>query len=156
MQEVTGNSYKRTLFHKQIFRLNFGMPFEVNNFAIRTRNVVLVSQCCFVSENVVFVLKFCVLIVEERSVLEIWFHFQNAVKLRNFAIWFQKCRFCFRKPFLSRKVVCISRFRWPLCATISRALRAEYCIVGIPHHTVIYKLLFYSFYCSEFTPRDAI
>ena len=97
MQEVTGNSYKQTLFHKQIFRLNFGMPFEVSNFAIRTRNVVLVSQCCFVSENVVFVLEFCVLIVEERSVLEIWFHFQNAVKLRNFAIWFQKMSFLCQK-----------------------------------------------------------
>jgi len=54
------------LFHKDIFRFNFGMPFEVNNFAIRTWNVVLVSECRFISENVVFISEFCVLVVEER------------------------------------------------------------------------------------------
>jgi len=37
----------------------------------RTRNV-LVSKCCFVSENVVFVSEICILVVEERSVLEIY------------------------------------------------------------------------------------
>jgi len=43
-------------------------------------------------------------------------HSWNAVKLWDFAIWFQKMS---------------------LCATKSRGLRAEYCIVGIPHNTDI-------------------
>jgi len=49
---------------KQIFRFNFSMPFEVNNFAIQTWNVVLVFECRFVSENVCFICEICVLIVE--------------------------------------------------------------------------------------------
>jgi len=60
------------LFHKQMFRFNFGMPFEVNNFAIRIWNVALFSACRFVSENVVFVSVICVLIVEQRLVLGIF------------------------------------------------------------------------------------
>jgi len=67
------------------------MPFDINNFAIRTWNFVLVSECHFVPENVIFVSKICVLVVEEQSVLEILpFHFRNAAKLWYFAIWFHK------------------------------------------------------------------
>ena len=45
------------------------MPFEVNNYlAIRTWNVVLVLECRFVSEKVVFVYEICIVVVEERSV----------------------------------------------------------------------------------------
>ena len=80
-----------TLFHKQIFHFNFGMPFDINNFVIRTGNFVLVSERHFVPENVVFVSEICVSVVEEQSVLEILpFHFQNDVKLWYFAIWFYK------------------------------------------------------------------
>jgi len=97
---------------------------------IPTCNVVLVSECRFVSENVVFVSEICILVVEERSALGIYsFTFGtplNSAILRSDST---KCRFCLRKPFQSQKAVCISRFRWLLCATISRALRAEYCIV---------------------------
>jgi len=60
------------LFHKHIVRFNFGMPSEINNYAIRTRNVTLVSKCRFVSENVVFISEFCVLVVKEHSVLGIY------------------------------------------------------------------------------------
>jgi len=48
------------------------MPFEVNNFATRTWNDVLVSECPFIFENVVFVSEICVLVVEQRSVLGIY------------------------------------------------------------------------------------
>jgi len=48
------------------------MPLEVNNFVIRIWNVVLVSECHFVSENAVFVSEICILVVEERSILGIW------------------------------------------------------------------------------------
>jgi len=79
------------------------MPIEVNNFAIRTWNVVLVSEFRFVSENVIFVSEICVLVVEEHLVLGILqFHFRNAVKLWKFAIWFHKM------SFLSQKAVSIS------------------------------------------------
>jgi len=47
------------------------MLFEVNNFAIRTWNVVLVVECRFVSETVVFVSEICCLIAEDCSVLGI-------------------------------------------------------------------------------------
>jgi len=53
-------------------RFNFRMPFEVNNFAIWTCNVVLVSECRFVSENVVFVSEICVFAVEDRSDMGIY------------------------------------------------------------------------------------
>jgi len=48
------------------------MPFEVNNFAIRTCNVVLVSECRFVSENVVFISEICVLVVDDSSNMGIY------------------------------------------------------------------------------------
>ena len=48
------------------------MPFIVNNFAIRTWNVALVSECRFVFENVIFVSEICVLVVEQRWLLRIY------------------------------------------------------------------------------------
>jgi len=48
------------------------MPFEVNNFAIRTCNVVLVSKCRFVAENVVFISEICVLVVDDSSNMGIY------------------------------------------------------------------------------------
>jgi len=57
-------SFPKKRGQKQIFRFNFSMPFEVNNFAIQTWNVVLVFECRFVSENVCFICEICVLIVE--------------------------------------------------------------------------------------------
>jgi len=119
------DGWNRTLFHTQIFLFNFGMPFEVHNFAIRTWNVVLVYECC-------------VLVVEERSFLGIYsLTFGTPLNSGILRSRCRKCRFCLRMPFLSQKVVCIARVRWPLCATISRALRAENCIVGIRHNTAI-------------------
>jgi len=58
----TERCYKNTFF-----RFNFRLPFEVNNCTIRTYNVVLVSECRFVSKNVVFVSEVCVLVVEDSS-----------------------------------------------------------------------------------------
>jgi len=65
------------------------------------------------------------------------FHFRNAINSGILRSGSRECRFCLRQPFLSQEAVCILRFRWPLCATISRALRAEYCIVGILHNAAI-------------------
>jgi len=48
------------------------MPFEDNNFAIRTWNATLVSECCFLSKNVVFKSQTCVSVAEERPVLGIY------------------------------------------------------------------------------------
>jgi len=90
------------------------MPFEVINFAIRTWNVILVVECRFVSENVVFVSEICVLVVEERSVFGIYsFTFGTPLNSGILRPGSRKCRFCLKKPFLSQKAVCISRFRWP-------------------------------------------
>ena len=61
----------------------------------------LVSECRFALENVIFVSRFCVLVLEERSVLgmcSFTFTF-NAAEVRNFAIWLQKM------PFLSQRSV---------------------------------------------------
>jgi len=133
----TGNSYNRKLFPNEIFRFNFGMPFEVNNFATRTWNDVLVSECRFISENVVFVSEICVLVVN-RSVLGIYsFTFGTPLNSEILRYGSIECRFCLRKPFLSHIAVRISIFRWPLCATIRRAIRAEYCILDILHNTAI-------------------
>jgi len=114
------------------------MLFEVNNFAIRTWNVVLVSECGFLSENVVFVSEICVLVVEKGSVLGIYsFTFATPLNSGILQSGSRKYRFCLRKTFVSQNAVCISRFRWPLRATMSGALQVEYCIVDIPHNTAI-------------------
>jgi len=103
--------------------------------------VVLVPECLFVFENVVFVFEICVLVVKDRSVSVIYsFTFGTSSNSGILRPGSTKCRLCLRKSFLSQKAVCISRFRWPLCATNSRALRAEYCIVGTPHNTAVYSL----------------
>jgi len=84
------------LFHEEIFCFDFGMTFEVNNFAIWTWNVILVSECRFVSKNVIFVSEICVLVVEVVQFGEF------KVSLWNFAIWFYKM------SFLSQKAISIS------------------------------------------------
>jgi len=48
------------------------MPFEVNNFTIRTWNATLISECHFVSEKDVFVSQIFVSVVDERPVLGIY------------------------------------------------------------------------------------
>jgi len=45
------------------------------------------------------------------------FHFWNAVKLRNFAIWFQKM------AFLSQTAVFVLRFWWPQCTPQAKRFR---------------------------------
>jgi len=65
------------------------------------------TACRFALENVIFVSRFCVLVLEERSVLgmcSFTFTF-NAAELRNFAIWLHKM------PLLSQRSVCTLRFR---------------------------------------------
>jgi len=107
-QRPTENSLNRTLFANKfsVSTFNFGMPFEVNNFAIRTWNVVLVFECRFVSENVVFVSEFCVLVVEESSDLEIYsFTFGTPLNSGILRSDSRKCRLCLRQPFLSQKAV---------------------------------------------------
>jgi len=84
------------LFHEEIFCFNFEMTFEVNNCAIWTWNVILVSECCFVSENVIFVSEIYILVVEVVRFEEF------TVSLWNFAIWFHKM------SFLSQKAISIS------------------------------------------------
>jgi len=119
------------------WRSKLAWPDDVN-FAIQTWNVVLVSECRFVFETVVFVSEFCVFVVEEHSVLRIYsFTFETPLNSGILRSGSTKWRFCLRKPFLAQKVVCIVRFRWPLCTTISWALRAEYCIVDIPRNTSV-------------------
>jgi len=113
------------LFHKQIFRFNFGMPFEVNNFAIRTWNVVLISECRFVSQKCRFRLRNLRFSCGRAFGFgDLQLNFRNAVKFLNFAIWFQMCGFGLRKPFLFQKAVCI----WTtVCKTI-RPMLSDRCL----------------------------
>jgi len=71
------------------------MSFEVN-FAIQTWNV---------SENVLFVSKILVLVVEDPFGFgKLQLHFQNSVKLWNSEVWFQKMSFVSQKAvFIYRK-----------------------------------------------------
>jgi len=85
------------------------MQFEVNNFAIWTWNVILVSKRCFsenvmcVSENVVFVSEICVLVAEERLVLGNYsFTFGMPLNSGILQPGSTECHFCLRKPFVFR------------------------------------------------------
>jgi len=94
----------------------------------------------FFSENVVFVLEFCVLIVEDRSILGSYsFTFGTLLNSGVLRSGFRKCRFCLRRPFarfyLRKRFV--FRDLGGRCVPPSRAIRAEYCIVGIPHDTAM-------------------
>ena len=80
----------------------FRMTFEVNNFAIRTWNVVLVSECRFVSASVVFFSEICASVVKERSVLEIY-SLTVGTPLNSVIL-----RLASTKPFLCQKAVCNS------------------------------------------------
>jgi len=86
------------------------MPFEVNNFAIRTWNVVLVSECHFF-QKCRFRLQNLHFGCGRAFSLEIYsFTFGTLLNSGILRSGSTKCRFWLRKLFLSQKMVCMSRF----------------------------------------------
>jgi len=123
------------------------MPFEVNNFAIRTWNVVLASECLFVSENVVFDSEICILV---RSLLGIYsFTFGTPINSGILRSGSAKCRFCIRNP-CQKAVV----FR-DLCGASSRILYCEHS-TQYSHLLNLYYKMSISYHAKSFSNRPHI